>query len=97
MTTHGTPLDNPILDTDSYKASHWLQYPPGTDATFFYVESRGGTYESTVFFGLQAILKSRLGQPVTHAHGTSLADRRRKERGRFAGYEEPLTLGFPFA
>lgn len=68
MTTHGTPyLDNPILDTDSYKASHWLQYPPGTDATFFYVESRGGTYESTVFFGLQAVLKSRLGRPVTHA------------------------------
>jgi nicotinamide phosphoribosyltransferase len=68
MTTHGMSyLDNPILDTDSYKASHWLQYPPGTDATFFYVESRGGTYESTVFFGLQAVLKSRLGRPVTHA------------------------------
>ena len=23
-------LNNPILNTDSYKASHWLQYPPGT-------------------------------------------------------------------
>jgi nicotinamide phosphoribosyltransferase len=69
MTTHGTPyLDNPVLDTDSYKASHWLQYPPGTDATFFYMESRGGTYESTVFFGLQAILKASLGRLVTHAH-----------------------------
>ena len=68
MTTHGMSyLDNPILDTDSYKASHWLQYPPGADATFFYVESRGGTYESTVFFGLQAVLKSRLGRAVTHA------------------------------
>ena len=38
-------LDNLLLNTDSYKASHWLQYPPGTDATFFYVESRGGTYD----------------------------------------------------
>ncbi len=28
-------LDNLLLNTDSYKASHWLQYPPGTDATFF--------------------------------------------------------------
>lgn len=60
-------LDNLLLNTDSYKASHWLQYPPGTDATFFYVESRGGTYDRTVFFGLQAILKEYLARPVTHA------------------------------
>ena len=53
-------LNNLLLNTDSYKASHWLQYPPGTDATFFYVESRGGTYDRTVFFGLQAILKEYL-------------------------------------
>jgi nicotinamide phosphoribosyltransferase len=60
-------LDNLLLNTDSYKASHWLQYPPGTDATFFYVESRGGIYDRTVFFGLQAILKEYLAKPVTHA------------------------------
>ncbi|WP_310049214.1 nicotinate phosphoribosyltransferase [Luteibacter sp. 3190] len=76
-------LDNPILDTDSYKASHWLQYPPGTDATFFYVESRGGTYESTVFFGLQAILKSRLGRRVTHADVDEARD-------FFAAHGEPF-------
>lgn len=22
---------NPILSSDSYKASHWLQYPPGDE------------------------------------------------------------------
>lgn len=60
-------LDNLILNTDSYKASHWLQYPPGTDATFFYVESRGGIYDRTLFFGLQAIIKEFLERPVTHA------------------------------
>jgi len=60
-------LDNLLLNTDSYKASHWLQYPPGTDATFFYVESRGGTYDRTLFFGLQAILKETLAKPITHA------------------------------
>jgi len=60
-------LDNLLLNTDSYKASHWLQYPPGTDATFFYVESRGGVYDRTVFFGLQSILKQYLSAPVTHA------------------------------
>ncbi|MFD0325568.1 nicotinate phosphoribosyltransferase [Lysobacter gummosus] len=60
-------LDNLLLNTDSYKASHWLQYPPGTDATFFYVESRGGVHDRTVFFGLQAILKEYLAKPITHA------------------------------
>ena len=49
-------LANLLLNTDSYKASHWLQYPPGTDATFFYVQSRGGIHVRTVFFGLQAIV-----------------------------------------
>lgn len=60
-------LDNLLLNTDSYKASHWLQYPPGTDAAFFYVESRGGVYDQTVFFGLQSILKEAINRPVTHA------------------------------
>lgn len=60
-------LDNLLLNTDSYKPSHWLQYPLGTDATFFYLESRGGTYERTLFFGLQAILKEYLSRPVTGA------------------------------
>ncbi|HET9819382.1 MAG TPA: nicotinate phosphoribosyltransferase [Rhodanobacteraceae bacterium] len=58
---------NLILNTDSYKASHWLQYPPGVDATFFYLESRGGVYERTLFFGLQSILKEYLSRPVTAA------------------------------
>jgi nicotinamide phosphoribosyltransferase len=55
---------NLILDTDSYKASHWLQYPPGTTAMYSYLESRGGKYAQTVFFGLQYILKEYLTQPV---------------------------------
>lgn len=60
-------LNNLLLNTDSYKASHWLQYPPATDATFFYVESRGGLYDRTLFFGLQAILKEYLSRPITHS------------------------------
>ncbi|HEY4145830.1 nicotinate phosphoribosyltransferase [Pinirhizobacter sp.] len=76
-------LDNLLLNTDSYKASHWLQYPPGTDATFFYVESRGGTYDRTVFFGLQAILKEYLAKPVTHAHVDEARD-------LFAAHGEPF-------
>lgn len=30
-----------ILNTDSYKVSHYLQYPPGTEIVTSYIESRG--------------------------------------------------------
>ena len=56
---------NLILNTDSYKSSHWEQYRPGTQAMFSYIESRGGAYPETVFFGLQAILKEYLSKPIT--------------------------------
>lgn len=58
---------NLILDTDSYKASHFLQLPPDTQGLFSYIESRGGLYDGTLFFGLQYILKAYLSKPVTHA------------------------------
>ena len=62
----GAGLDtNFILDTDSYKASHWLQYPEGTTSAFSYLESRGGKYEKTLFFGLQYILKKYFSHPIT--------------------------------
>jgi nicotinamide phosphoribosyltransferase len=76
-------LNNLLLNTDSYKASHWLQYPPGTDATFFYVESRGGIHDRTVFFGLQAILKETLSTPITHADVDEARD-------LFAAHGEPF-------
>ncbi|HEX7816138.1 nicotinate phosphoribosyltransferase [Dyella sp.] len=76
-------LDNLILNTDSYKASHWLQYPAGTEKTFFYVESRGGDYDRTVFFGLQAILKEYLSRRVTHGDVDEARD-------FFAAHGEPF-------
>jgi len=54
-----------VLNTDSYKASHWLQYPAGTTTVFSYIEARGGTLPYTVFFGLQALLKEYFTKPVT--------------------------------
>lgn len=56
---------NLILDTDSYKSSHFLQYPPGTSSLFAYFENRGGSYGQVMFFGLQYILKHYFGQVVT--------------------------------
>ncbi|WP_321816315.1 MULTISPECIES: nicotinate phosphoribosyltransferase [unclassified Paraburkholderia] len=58
-------LANPILNTDSYKASHFLQYPPEATGMFSYVESRGGRYDRTVFFGLQMLVKEYLCRPIT--------------------------------
>lgn len=48
--------DNFILRTDSYKLSHWLQYPEGTEYVFSYIEARGG-FKKLVFFGLQMYIK----------------------------------------
>ena len=56
---------NPILNTDSYKPSHWLQMPPGSEIQHSYIESRGGTYDKTLFFGLQMFLKQYMSVPVT--------------------------------
>jgi nicotinamide phosphoribosyltransferase len=57
--------DNPILRTDSYKASHFLQYPPKTTRLLGYFESRGGLYGETLFFGLQYLLEEYLSRRVT--------------------------------
>ena len=54
--------------TDSYKITHWKQYPPGTEKVYSYFESRGGKFDSTVFFGLQYLLKEYLeGQRLCQA------------------------------
>lgn len=56
-----------ILNTDSYKASMFKQYPPGTTHVWSYIESRGGKYDETVFFGIQAFIKEYLLTPITEA------------------------------
>ena len=69
MVTTFKQLDfNPILDTDSYKASHWLQYPEGVSSMYSYFESRGGMFHSTEFAGLQGFIEQYLLTPVTKAH-----------------------------
>jgi nicotinamide phosphoribosyltransferase len=58
---------NIILNTDSYKTSMFQQYPVGTTGVYSYIESRGGRYDRTVFFGLQAFIKEYLLEPITQA------------------------------
>lgn len=58
---------NLLLNTDSYKLSHYLQYPPGTERVNCYIEPRGGIFRDVLFFGLQAFLKEVLARPITRA------------------------------
>lgn len=58
--------DNILMLTDSYKPTHWKQYPKGTSKVFSYLESRGGKFDNTMFYGLQYFIKQYLtGKVVT--------------------------------
>ncbi|MFN9371226.1 MAG: nicotinate phosphoribosyltransferase [Planctomycetaceae bacterium] len=66
---------NICLLTDSYKVSHYLQYPPGSRRVYSYFESRtGSVHPQTVFFGLQYWLKQYLAGPVVTRAGIDEAD-----------------------
>ncbi len=60
---------NLIMNSDSYKMSHWLQYPPETSYNFSYLECRGTepdrAYTESAFFGLQYIIKEYLAKGIT--------------------------------
>ncbi|BBX61091.1 nicotinate phosphoribosyltransferase [Mycobacterium saskatchewanense] len=58
-------FDNLILNTDTYKHSHWNLYPPGTEYVSSYIESRGGPFPAHLFVGLQAFVKKHLLRPLT--------------------------------
>lgn len=66
-------LTSTVNNTDSYKISHWSQYPEGTEYVSSYIEPRyskfakacGAEYDYAVFFGLQAYLKDYLSKPIT--------------------------------
>jgi nicotinamide phosphoribosyltransferase len=59
---------NTVELTDSYKVSHWRQYPHGTTRVFSFFESRGGAFPETTFFGLQYYLKRYLQASVIGLH-----------------------------
>jgi len=85
-------FDNILLLTDSYKVTHHLQYPPGTETIYSYFESRGGTFKDVCFFGLQYFLKMYLcGSVVTEA---KIAHAERFFRAHLShpvwGYDEKL-------
>ncbi|XP_027859448.1 nicotinamide phosphoribosyltransferase 2 isoform X1 [Xiphophorus couchianus] len=58
---------NFLLATDSYKITHYKQYPPNVSKIYSYFECRqkkGSQFNEVVFFGLQYLLKKYLTGPV---------------------------------
>ncbi len=69
-------LKNVCWLTDSYKVSHYKQYPPDTRRVYSYFESRtGAKFRHTIFFGLQYFLKEYLAGPVITAEKIDQAER----------------------
>ena len=61
-------MQNLILASDSYKQSHFLQYPPEARVISAYVEARLNEFSDQVLFlGLQPFLIDYLGKPVSGA------------------------------
>lgn len=51
-----------------------MQFPEGMSYMHNYLESRGGDFPATIFFGLQYILKKHFSQPVTLEHVNEAED-----------------------
>lgn len=60
-------LKNKIILTDSYKVSHYKQYPPKTTNLYSYWESRGGLFPETVMMGMTYYLDQYMSVPITLA------------------------------
>lgn len=57
-------MSNLISLTDSYKFSHYKQYPNGTEIVHSYLAPRGGEYSDVVMHGLDYILREYLSNGV---------------------------------
>jgi nicotinamide phosphoribosyltransferase len=76
-------MKNIVTLCDSYKMTHWNQYPEGTEYVYSYFEARpGAKFPTTTFFGLQYLIKNWLeGVVVT----TEKIDRAEKLAARHFG------------
>lgn len=68
ITNLGELLGQPILNADTYKATHWTFEHPSFENSYGYIEARkGGEFTHIQFLGLQYFLRFYLTQQVTHA------------------------------
>lgn len=57
-------MTNLIMLSDSYKLSHYKQYPPEMTAMQSYLEARGGEYKDIVFYGLDWLIKDYIYKAI---------------------------------
>lgn len=66
INTIGNLLTQPVLNCDTYKATHWTFEHPQFEKSYGYIEARkGGKFDHVQFFGLQYDLRYYLSQRVT--------------------------------
>ena len=80
--------ENLILLADAYKYAHHKFYYPGTTNIYSYLESRGGLFDETLFFGLQYFLKEYIQgqaftqQDIDEADGAGIDQQPESQRGQ---------------
>lgn len=66
MNTNTGLLSNLVLNTDSYKLSHFPQYPAGTTTVYSFGESRGCSFSPVILmYGIQGFIKQYLTKKIT--------------------------------
>lgn len=99
-------MTNFVLLSDSYKYSHFVQYPENTKAIFSYLESRGGQYDKVIFNGLKYYLDNYLdisnfadmtydiveSLPVAEKHGIPFNEIGWHKLHQYINYNERLPI-----
>lgn len=68
-------IDSIVLNTDSYKLSHYKQYPKGSQTVYSFFECRkGAAFKEICWFGLQYLLKEHLAGVVVTQEDIEQAD-----------------------
>ena len=90
---------NPLIKTDSYKLSHFSQYPEGTEHVYSYIEARKGSYP-VVVLGIHEFVDQITGglnsdnilelQRIAKAHGVPF-----NAEGWWALHSKYYRKGFP--
>lgn len=76
QTNYINDMFNICLLSDSYKVTHHYFYPENTEKIYSYMESRiGSTFNKTIFFGLQYIIKKYLEGAVVTEDMVTEADK----------------------
>ena len=81
--------NNILLNTDSYKITHWNQLKKGTTKLVSYLEARkGAAFKETIFFGLQYYLKFLSGIVFTQQHIDEAAEFSSKHFGNNTSFNK---------